>query len=74
MILQVVLFSSHSAHSKVSLWIVKPHFLLDRFYSTIFTVPFLGHSAFIPTYASPSGVPIEIISKVILRHANLSKT
>ncbi|VTR66687.1 hypothetical protein DESC_500071 [Desulfosarcina cetonica] len=29
------------------------------------------HSA---TYASRSGVPIEIISKVILRHANLSTT
>lgn len=26
------------------------------------------------TYASRSGVPIEIISKVILRHANLSTT
>jgi integrase/recombinase XerD len=29
------------------------------------------HSA---TYASRSGVPIEIVSKVILRHANLSTT
>ena len=29
------------------------------------------HSA---TYASRSGVPIEIVSKVILRHANLSST
>jgi integrase len=29
------------------------------------------HSA---TYASPSGVPIEIVSKVILRHANWSTT
>ena len=26
------------------------------------------------TYASRSGVPIEIVSKVILRHANLSTT
>jgi len=26
------------------------------------------------TYASRSGVPIEIVSKVILRHANLSPT
>ena len=26
------------------------------------------------TYASGSGVPIEIVSKVILRHANLSTT
>jgi integrase len=26
------------------------------------------------TYASRSGVPIEIISKIILRHANLSTT
>jgi integrase/recombinase XerD len=26
------------------------------------------------TYASPAGVPIEIISKIILRHANLSTT
>ena len=26
------------------------------------------------TYASRSGVPIEIISKIILRHANLSRT
>jgi integrase len=31
----------------------------------------LRHAA---TYASRSGVPIEIISKVILRHANLSTT
>ena len=29
------------------------------------------HSA---TYASRSGVPIEIVSKVILRHVNLSTT
>jgi len=29
------------------------------------------HSA---TYASRSGVPIEIVSKIILRHANLSTT
>jgi len=29
------------------------------------------HSA---TYASRSGVPIEVVSKVILRHANLSTT
>jgi integrase len=27
-----------------------------------------------PTHASRSGVPIEIVSKVILRHANLSTT
>jgi integrase len=26
------------------------------------------------TYASRSGVPIEVVSKVILRHANLSTT
>ena len=26
------------------------------------------------TYASRSGVPVEIVSKVILRHANLSTT
>jgi len=26
------------------------------------------------TYASRSGVPIEIVSKIILRHANLSTT
>ena len=30
-----------------------------------------GHAA---TYASRSGVPIEIVSKVILRHANLATT
>ena len=29
---------------------------------------------FAATYASRSGVPIEIVSKVILRHANLSTT
>jgi len=30
-----------------------------------------GHAA---TYASRSGTPLEIISKVLLRHANLSTT
>ena len=49
---------------------------LAQFYAIISETPVRPHDLrrHAATYASRSGMPIEIVSKVILRHSNLSTT